>query len=96
MKDYDSGLLGSQNDLKTTIILEFDQCVAWSIKSLAVNKKNAIKTNSRFFNGRMVMFTKLFLTSFIYKLVEVFYFPDKKVKKYLQNTWLNEFFCTTW
>ena len=84
MKDYDSGLLGSQNDLKTKMILEFDQCLPCSIKSLAVNKKNAIKTNSRFFNGRM-MFAKLFLMSFIYKLVEVFYFPDKKVKKYLQN-----------
>ena len=81
IKGYESRLLDFQNDPKTKMILEFDQCVACSIKSLAVNKNNVIELTLIFFNGRMLMFTKLSLMSFAYELIEVFYFPDKKVKK---------------
>ena len=80
IKGYESRLLDFQNDPKTKMILEFDQCVACSIKSLAVNKNNVIELTLIFFNGRMLMFTKLSLMSFAYELIEVFYFPDKKVK----------------
>ena len=57
-----------------------------SIKSFAVKKKNEIKVTSRFMSGKLLMFTKLSLKSFIYALVETFYFPSQLVlniyKKY--------------
>ena len=40
------------------MVLEFDQCLACSIKSLAVNKNNVITPTSRYFNGKMLMFAK--------------------------------------
>ena len=63
------------------MILEFNQSLDCSIKSLAVNKNYVVKPTSRFFNGKMLMFAKLSLMSFIYKLVEVFYFPNEKTKR---------------
>ena len=61
------------------MIIDFDQGLACSIKSLAVNKNNVVKPTSRFFNERILMFTKLSLTSFVYELIETFYILDENV-----------------
>ena len=63
------------------MILWFDQAEACSLKYLAVNKNSIIKPKSRSFNRKMLMLAKLSLMSSVYELVEVFYFPDKTVKK---------------
>ena len=61
---------------KAKTILDFDHNLPCSIKSLAVNKNNIVK-QTRFFNGKMLMFAKLSLVRFIYELIETFYFPKK-------------------
>ena len=68
------------------MIIDFNDHESASIKFFAVKKKNEIKVTSRFMSGKLLMFAKLFLKSFIYALVETFYFPSQLVldiyKKY--------------
>ena len=61
------------------MIIDFNDRESDSIKSFAVKKKNEIKVTSRFMSGKLLMFAKLSLKSFIYALVETFYFPSQFV-----------------
>ena len=76
LKNYDQSLSASKRNPRTKILIVFDQSLASSIKYLAVNKENKIIPTSRFFNGKMFMFTKLSLMSFIY-VVKNFHFPNE-------------------
>ena len=62
----------------TKMIIDFDCESSVSINSLAVNKTNEVKVTTRFFSGKMLIFTKLSLMSFIYDLIDTFYFPNLK------------------
>ena len=54
---------------------------------MSCRKNNeALKAASRFFSGKMLMFTKLLLESFTYDLIETFFFPGKNQKKFMTNT----------
>ena len=68
------------------MIIDFNYHESVSIKPFAVKKKNEIKITSHFMSGKLLMFAKLSLKSFIYALVETFYFPSQLVldiyKKY--------------
>ena len=68
------------------MIIDFNDPESASIKSFAVKKKNEIKVTSGFMSGKLLMFAKLSLKSFIYALIETFYFPSQLVldiyKKY--------------
>ena len=44
-----------------------------------------MKLTTRSFSGKMLMFAKLSLVSFIYELIETFYFPTNTVKKIYQK-----------
>ena len=46
-------------------------------KSIAVKSENNIKCTSRFMSGKLLMFVKLSLKSFIYSLVELLHFPGE-------------------
>ena len=80
LKNYDQSLSASKRNPRTKILIVFDQSLASSIKSLAVNKENKIIPTSRFFNGKMFMFTKLSLMSFIY-VVKNLHFPNETAWK---------------
>lgn len=57
-----------------------------SIKSIAVKKNTTIKATTRFIKGKMLMFPKVSLQSFVYNVIDVFCFPSKEVKEiYQQN-----------
>ena len=60
------------------MISEFDQSIVLH-KIFGSQLKQRCQANFEIFNGKMLMFTKLSLMSFIYELVEVFYFPVEKV-----------------
>ena len=47
---------------------------------LCCKKENAIKVTSRFMSGKLIMFAKLSLKSFIYSLTEMFCFPFSTVQ----------------
>ena len=40
-----------------------------------------VQPTTRFFSGKILMLTKLFLMSFVYEMIETFCFPIKKTKK---------------
>ena len=59
------------------MILEFNDAQSSAIKSIAVKNETNIKCTTRFMSGKLLMFAKLSLKSFIYSLVELLYFPDE-------------------
>ena len=64
---------------KTKILYEFSNQEPASIKSFAV-KKVKIKVTTRFLSGKMLMFAKFSLMSFIYEVLETFCFTDENVR----------------
>ena len=58
-------------------IIDFDEEHTTSIKSLAVEKKSNVTLITRFMKGKMLMFAKTSLQSFVYDLIDVFCFPDQ-------------------
>ena len=62
---------------KNTMILEFNDAQSSAIKSIAVKNETNIKCTTRFMSGKLLMFAKVSLKSFIYSLVELLYFPDE-------------------
>ena len=63
------------------MILDFCVDESVSIKSFAVKEKKEVGATTKFLSGKMLMFAKLSLMSFIYDILETFCFPDEKVKK---------------
>ena len=61
-------------------IHEFHPCRTASIKAIGVKEHNKIGPSTRFSAGKMLMFAKLSLISFIYELSELFMFPSSKAK----------------
>ena len=76
-KNVDEKITECLDPRKTKIIIDFNDRESASIKSFTVKKKNEIKVTSRFMLGKLLMFAKLSLKSFIYTLVETFYFPSQ-------------------
>ena len=59
------------------MIIEFNDHKSASVKSIAVKSVTNVKCTSRFMSGKLLMFTKLSLKSFIYSLVELLHFPEE-------------------
>ena len=62
---------------KNKMIIEFNEHKSSSVKSIAVKSETNIKCTSRFMSGKLLMFAKLLLKSFIYSLVELLHFPEE-------------------
>ena len=71
----------ANNDLKVKNIIEFsDQDVA-SVKAIAVKKRDKVKITTRFMKGKMLMFSKISLKSFVYDVIDIFCFPDNIISE---------------
>ena len=81
MKDVDGKIKDEENYPKTKSIIEFDPSLTCSITSLVVKKKNEIKPTTRFFSGKMLMLAKVLLESFVFDLIETFFFPNAQTKE---------------
>ena len=85
----DEKIVDSLNLRKIKMVVEFNNRESASIKSFAVKNRNEIKLTTRFMLGKLLMFAKRYLKSFIYDLLETFCFPQKKIvalnKKYLME-----------
>ena len=64
-------------DIRKKMIIEFNDHKSASVKSIAVKSVTNVKCTSRFMSGKLLMFTKLSLKSFIYSLVELLHFPEE-------------------
>ena len=63
------------------MIVDFCSQESASINPFAIKKNDQVKVTTRFSSGKMLMFGKLLLMSFIYEMLEAFCFPDEKVQK---------------
>ena len=62
---------------KSKIAIEFNDHKYSSVKSIAVKLQTNIKCTSQFMSGKLLMFAKLSLKSFVYTLVELLHFPEE-------------------
>ena len=66
-----------QDMRKNKMLIEFNDSESSSIKTIPVKSNTSIKCTTRFMSGKLLMFAKLSLKSFIYSLVELLAFPEE-------------------
>ena len=66
---------------KIKTMIDFDKNDCNSIKSIIVKSDMNIDVTSRFIKGKMLMFAKLSIKSFVYDMIDVFYFPNDKIQQ---------------
>ena len=59
------------------MIIEFNEQKSASVRSIVVKSDPIVKCTMRFMSGKLLMFAKLSLKSFIYSLVDLFHFPEE-------------------
>ena len=69
-----------KND-KIKSLIGFDEKYSSSVKCLAIKKETKVNLNTRFLKGKMLMFFKTSIQTFVYDLICVFIFPDDVVKE---------------
>ena len=62
-------------------MIDFDKNECNSIKPIAIKGNTTIDVTSRFIKGKMLMFAKVSIRSFVYDLIDVFSFPTEEVKR---------------
>ena len=70
---------------KVKSLIYFDEEYSCSIRSIAIEKSSKVNLTTRFLNGKMLMFSKLSIKSFVYDLIDVFMFPNQKIKRFIRN-----------
>ena len=76
---------------KSKMLIEFNDLECSAIKHTAVKTKTNIKCTTRFMSGKLLMFAKLSLKSFIYSLAELLMFPEEnEVVQQVYNKYLIE------
>ena len=76
---------GCEDIRKNKMIIEFNDYASSCVKSIAAKSNTNIKCATRYMSGKLLMFAKLSLKSFIYSLVELLAFPE-------ENTIVSEIF----
>ena len=77
---------------KVKSLIDFHEEYSSSIKSIAIKKNDKINLTTRFSNGKMLMFTKRLIKSFIYDMTDVFMFPNKVVSEIYQKYNVNKYY----
>ena len=75
---------------KVKSLIDFDEQCSASIKSLSIQKNTKIDLTTRFLNGKMLMFSKVSIKTFVYEIVDVFMFPNEEIKKNCQKYKINK------
>ena len=76
IKDADLQIDEAVKNKKIKTMIEFDKNECNSIKSIVIKGNTTIDVSSRFIKGKMLIFAKLSLKSFVYNMIDVFCFPD--------------------
>ena len=75
---------------KIKSLIDFDEEYSASIKSLAIQKDTKINLTTRFLNGKMLIFSKVSIKSFVYDIIDVFMFPNEETKQIYQKNNINK------
>ena len=81
IKDADLQIDEAVKNKKIKTMIEFDKNECNSIKSIVIKGNTTIDVSSRFIKGKMLMFAKLLLKSFVYDMINVFCFPDETIRE---------------
>ena len=74
---------------KVKSLIGLDEEYTCSIKSLSIEKSSKINLTTRFLNGKMSMFSKVSIKSFVYDLIDVFMFPNQEIQEIYQQYQVN-------
>ena len=71
----------SEDLRKNKMLLKFNEADSSSaVKQIAVKSQTSFRCTTRFLAGRMLMFVKLSLKSFVYDLAELLTFPEETIQ----------------
>ena len=70
----------SEDLRRNKMLVELNTPHGSTVKQIAVKPQTSVKCTTRFLAGKMLMFAKLSLKSFIYQLAELFMFPDEIIQ----------------
>ena len=74
-------------------MIDFDKRESNGIKSIVVNSYTMEDVSTRFCKEKMLVFAKMSLKLFVYDIIDIFCFPDDKVKVFLIKTTSKNVFC---
>ena len=74
------------------MMIEFDKNECNSMKSIVIKDNATIDVSSQFIKGKMLMFAKLSLKSFVYDLNDVFCFPDETIQEIYNRCEIQKYF----
>ena len=66
-------------------MIDFAEEYTSSIRSVAIEKSSKINLTTQFLNGKMLMFSKFCIKSFVYDLIDVFMFPNQEIQEIYQQ-----------
>ena len=78
--DYADRMLEANEKTNVKSLIEFNQEHSNSIKAVMVKQNPNVKVTTRFMSGKMLMFAKVSIKSFVYDIIDVFMFPDETTK----------------
>ena len=90
--DYSERKNEALTNEKIKSLINFDEQYSASIKSLSIQKIAKINLTTRFLNGKMLMFRKVSIKSFVYDKIDVFMFPNEEIKQIYQKYKINKCF----
>ena len=79
--DFQDRKISFLEDRRIKTMIDFEENNCSSIKSLVVKGSTNVKVSSRFIKGKMLMFAKLSIKSFVYDMIDVFCFPNETIKE---------------
>ena len=83
--DYFDRMKEVNEKVNVKSLIEFDHQNSNSIKAVIVKQNQNIKPTTRFLSGKMLMFAKVLIKSFVYDIIDVFMFPNEKTKNIYKN-----------
>ena len=83
--DYSERKTEALTNQKIKSLIDFHEQYSASIKSLSIQKNAKINLTTRFLNGKMLMFSKVSIKSFVYDMIDVFMFPNEQIKQIYQK-----------
>ena len=78
-RDIENKLGDAFKNKKIKTIISFDKNECNSKKSIAVKRNTTVDIASRFIKGKMLMFAKISLKTFVYDLIDVNFLIQKKI-----------------
>ena len=65
---------------KIQSLIDFDEEYSSSTNSIALEQSVKVNSTTRFLNGKMLMFSKVSIKSFVYDLIDVFMRPNEDTR----------------